>query len=110
LRGLDPRIHSTTSGVVPYYVYILASQKNGTLYIGSTNDLVRRIYDHKQGTIEGFTKKYQVVRLVYFEAFDYGQAAFQRERTMKHWRRDWKIALIERNNPDWRDLYDGIAG
>jgi putative endonuclease len=110
LRGLDPRIHSTASGNVPYYVYILANRKNGTLYIGSTNDLVRRVYDHKQGAIEGFTKKYQVNRLVYFEVFDYGQAAFQRERTMKHWRRDWKIALIERNNPDWCDLYEGIAG
>jgi putative endonuclease len=94
---------------VPYYVYILASNKNGTLYIGSTNDLVRRVYDHKQGAIKGFTEKYGVTRLVYFETFDYGQAAFQRERTMKHWRRDWKIALIEDANPDWHDLFDGIA-
>jgi putative endonuclease len=94
---------------VPYYVYILANRKNGTLYIGLTNDLVRRVHDHKQGAIEGFTRKYQVNRLVFFETFEYGLAAFQRERTMKHWRRDWKIALIERTNPDWCDLYDGIA-
>ena len=94
---------------VPYYAYILASDRNGTLYIGVTNDLVRRIHEHRESVVDGFTKKYGVHRLVYFEAFDYGQAAIQRERTMKHWKRDWKIALIEENNPDWRDLFEGIA-
>ena len=96
--------------IVAYYVYILASKKNGTLYIGVTNDLARRVYEHKQSVVDGFTKKYDVHRLVYFEVHDYGQAAIQRERTMKHRRRDWKIALIERNNPDWRDLFDSVAG
>ena len=95
---------------MPYYVYILASGRNGTLYIGVTNDLVRRVHEHKTKAVDGFTKKYGVDRLVYFEVFDYGQAAIQRERTMKHWRRDWKIGLIERDNPEWRDLYDSVAG
>ena len=99
-----PQVHA-----MPYYVYILASRKNGTLYIGVTNDLVRRVHEHRNHVVDGFTKKYDVDRLVYFETFEYGQAALQRERTMKHWRRDWKIALIERENPDWRDLFESIA-
>jgi putative endonuclease len=92
-----------------YYVYILASQKNGTLYIGTTNDLVRRMWEHKGKFVPGFTDKYGVHQLVYFEAHDDVRQAIQRERTMKHWRRDWKIALIEKANPEWRDLYDEIS-
>ncbi len=92
-----------------YYVYILASQKNGTLYIGVTGDLVRRTSEHKESMVDGFTSKYGVHQLVYFEAYDDVRLAIQRERTMKHWRRDWKIALIERSNPHWRDLYSDIA-
>jgi putative endonuclease len=92
-----------------YYVYLLASAPNGTLYIGMSNDLVRRVWEHKHGDAEAFTKKYSVRRLVYFESYDDVREALQRERTLKHWRRDWKIALIEKDNPDWRDLYDGIA-
>jgi putative endonuclease len=92
-----------------YYVYMLASAPNGTLYIGMSNDLVRRVWQHQQGAAESFTKKYDVTRLVYFETYDDIRDAQQRERTMKHWKRDWKIALIEKDNPDWRDLYDGIA-
>jgi putative endonuclease len=95
---------------VPYYVYILASKKNGTLYIGVTNDLVRRVHEHREGVVDSFTKKYGVHRLVFFEVHDYGQAAIQRERTMKHWRREWKVALIEEANPDWCDLFDSVAG
>jgi putative endonuclease len=92
-----------------YYVYILASARNGTIYIGMSNDLVRRVWEHKEGAVEAFTRKYGVHRLVYFEPYDDVRNAQQRERTLKHWKRDWKIALIEKNNPEWRDLYDGIS-
>ena len=83
-----------------YYLYITASKRNGTLYIGVTNDLVRRVYEHKHGLVEGFTKRYGVKLLVYFEAHDRAEQAIQREKTLKHWIRDWKISLIERNNPN----------
>jgi putative endonuclease len=92
-----------------YYVYLLASTRNGTLYIGMSNNLARRVWQHQQGAAETFTKKYAVTRLVYFEAYDDIRDAQQRERTLKHWKRDWKIAPIEKDNPDWRDLFDGIA-
>ena len=95
---------------MPYYVYIMASQPNGTLYIGMTNDLVRRVYEHREGLVEGFTKRYGVKTLVYFEAHDRAELAIQREKTLKHWVRDWKIALIERDNPNWDDLYEGLCG
>lgn len=94
---------------MPYYVSILASQKNGTLYIGTTNDLVCRVWDHKQKVVDGFTKRYSVQHLVYFETYDEARLAIQRERTMKHWSRAWKQALIEKGNPDWRDLYEEIT-
>jgi putative endonuclease len=94
---------------MPYYVSILASQKNGTLYIGTTHDLVRRVWEHKQKVVDGFTKRYSVEHLVYFETYDEAQLAIQRERTMKHWSRAWKQALIEKGNPDWRDLYEEIT-
>ncbi|MCB2107699.1 MAG: GIY-YIG nuclease family protein [Rhodobacteraceae bacterium] len=90
-------------------VYILASQPRGTLYIGVTNDLVRRVYEHKQGAVPGFTKSYNVKRLVYFESYDDPKTAIQREKTMKFWKRQWKINAIEKDNPDWRDLYDEIV-
>jgi putative endonuclease len=92
-----------------FYVYILASRKNGTLYIGVTNDLVRRVFEHKEGVVPGFTKKYRVKNLVYYEQFDDPTTAIQREKTMKFWLRQWKINKIEENNPDWRDLYPEIA-
>jgi putative endonuclease len=88
-----------------YYVYILASKRNGVLYIGVTNHLARRAHEHKDGTIEGFTKRYHVDRLVYFEAFDYVDQALAREKALKRWKREWKIELIESTNPDWKDLY-----
>ena len=94
---------------MPYCVYILASRCNGTLYVGVTNDLVRRVWEHRQG-IGGFTTKYGVTRLVYFEDTPNVTAAIQREKNLKHWSRAWKIALIERANPEWQDLYDEIAG
>ncbi|MCA6115521.1 GIY-YIG nuclease family protein [Bradyrhizobium sp. WSM 1738] len=97
-------------GTRSYYVYILASRIGGTLYVGVTNDLVRRIGEHKLKIAEGFTKKYEVARLVYFEAFDQIEFAIRREKRLKKWPRAWKIALIEKQNPDWIDLYPEIAG
>jgi putative endonuclease len=88
-----------------YYVYILASRRNGTLYIGVTNDLVRRVYDHKTRTIEGFTEKYGVHTLVYYEPYTDVYDALTREKRLKKWKRQWKIDLIESVNPDWKDLY-----
>jgi putative endonuclease len=93
-----------------YYVYILASKIGGTLYIGVTNDIVRRVGEHKLKLAEGFTKRYDVTRLVYFEVFDQIEPAIQREKRLKKWPRAWKISLIEKDNPDWNDLYPGIAG
>ncbi len=93
-----------------FYVYILASQRNGTLYVGVTNDLVRRVYEHREGAVLGFTRKHGVKMLVYFEQVSNPETAIQREKTMKFWKRQWKINAIERSNPTWRDLYDEIAG
>ena len=87
-----------------YYVYILASKRNGTLYIGVTNDLTRRMYEHKNGVIEGFTKKYDVHLLVYFEQTTDIQSAIQKEKQLKKWNRKWKLDLIEESNPTWKDL------
>ncbi|MEK9285342.1 GIY-YIG nuclease family protein [Bradyrhizobium sp. ISRA442] len=97
-------------GARSYYVYILASKIGGTLYIGVTNDLIRRVAEHKLKLIESFTKDYDVVRLVYFEQFDDPENAIKREKRLKKWKRAWKIALIEKDNLDWNDLYSGIAG
>ena len=93
---------------MPYYVYILASRRNGTLYVGVTSDLARRVYEHKHALIAGFTRKYDVKNLVYFETMDDVRDAIQREKALKHWRRAWKIALIEKENPEWDDLYGGL--
>ncbi len=92
-----------------YWVYILASRIGGTLYIGVTNNLIRRVYEHRQGLVEGFTKQYGVHRLVYFEQFDDIEQAILREKRLKKWDRAWKIQLIEENNPNWDDLYPRIA-
>lgn len=91
------------------YIYILASRKNGTLYIGVTSDLVRRIYEHKSNLVEGFTNKYNVHNLVYFEVAESADVAITREKQLKAWKRAWKIRLIEKNNPEWRDLYTEIV-
>ncbi len=93
-----------------YYVYILASKRNGTLYIGVTNDLVRRVYEHKTGLIEGFTKKYGVHNLVHYEVCEDMNSAIQREKRLKFWHRRWKIRLIEETNPGWKDLFQEIMG
>ncbi|MGK2740447.1 GIY-YIG nuclease family protein [Tepidicaulis sp. LMO-SS28] len=92
-----------------YYVYILATAKRGTLYTGVTNDIVRRVYEHKTGAADGFTKRYGVKQLVWFDETGDVLAAIQREKTLKGWSRRWKIELIEKNNPDWLDLYDEIV-
>lgn len=91
------------------YVYMLASGHLGTLYIGSTRNLLRRIYEHREGALPGFTRKYGVTRLVWFEPHGSAASAHDRERTLKRWRRDWKISLIEENNPHWEDLYPSLA-
>jgi putative endonuclease len=97
-------------GARRFYVYILASRIGGTLYIGVTNDLVRRIGEHRLELVDGFTKKYEVHRLVYFEQFDDAENAIRREKRLKKWNRDWKVRLIEKFNPNWDDLYSSIAG
>ena len=91
-----------------YFVYLMASQKNGTLYVGVTNDLVRRVFEHKNDLVEGFTRRYGVHTLVWFESTSSIQAAIQRERQLKNWKREWKVGLIEQLNPDWNELYDGL--
>ena len=89
-----------------YFVYILASQRNGTLYIGVTSNIAKRIYEHKNDIAEGFTKKYKVHRLVYIEETTDVNAAILREKQLKQWKRNWKLRLIEENNPEWKDLYE----
>jgi putative endonuclease len=89
-----------------FYVYILASQRNGTLYLGHTDDLNRRVIEHKTHALPGFTDKYGVTQLVWFETYETREEAFTRERRMKRWRRVWKLELIERANPTWRDLFE----
>lgn len=93
-----------------YYVYILASFKNGTLYTGFTSNLLKRIGEHKEGLIEGFTREYRVDNLVYFEEFGEVSQALHWENQLKRWRREWKIALIEKDNPGWRDLFNDLLG
>ena len=93
-----------------YYVYMLASGRNGTLYTGVTNDIIRRTWQHKNGLIEGFTKKHSVHILVWFETHDDINAAIAREKQIKKWNRDWKVQLIEKQNPYWNDLFTEIQG
>ena len=92
-----------------FWVYILASRIGGTLYIGVTNDLVRRVYEHRNDMIPGFSSQYGVHRLVYFEAYSDIESAMRREKRLKKWNRAWKIALLEKTNPNWDDLYAAIA-
>jgi putative endonuclease len=93
-----------------YYVYLLASRKYGTLYIGVTNDLIRRVYEHRSKVVDGFTRRYDVDKLVWFEVYDDVLSAIAREKELKKWRRDWKIRLIEEQNPNWMDLYPVLSG
>jgi len=91
-----------------YFIYILANKKNGTLYIGITNNLIRRIYEHKNDLIDGFSKKYGIHNLVYYESYNDVRDALNRETQMKKWNRKWKIELIEKSNPEWNDLYNEL--
>ena len=91
------------------WLYILASKPGGTLYVGVTNDLVRRVFEHRQASVEGFTKRYDVKLLVYYEQHETVPLAIQREKNIKHWLREWKIDLIVSLNPEWRDLYAEIC-
>jgi len=91
-----------------YWVYVMASQKNGTLYVGVTNNLVRRAYEHRNSRVEGFTKRYGVHRLVWFKSTPSVEEAIRREKQLKNWKREWKVALIEAGNPAWADLYEGL--
>jgi putative endonuclease len=91
------------------YVYILASKRYGTLYVGVTGDLVKRVWEHREHVVPGFTKQHDVTNLVWYECHESIVAAILREKQIKEWRRDWKINLIQAMNPEWRDLYDDIA-
>ena len=93
-----------------YYVYFLASRPSGAIYVGVTNDLVRRIYEHKGGAVQGHTKRYRIAQLVHFESYSDVRNALQREKNIKKWPRAWKTRLIVEHNPTWRDLYEDIAG
>jgi putative endonuclease len=91
-----------------YYVYIMARRRNGTLYVGVTSDLIKRVYEHKSDLVDGFTKKYGVHNLVYYEAVGSIDSAIAREKQLKKWNRAWKVRLVEKVNPDWRDLYPDL--
>ncbi|ATW02895.1 GIY-YIG nuclease family protein [Sphingorhabdus sp. YGSMI21] len=93
----------------PGYVYIMASQRNGTIYLGVTSNLPKRVYEHRQGLFEGFTKKHGCKLLVWYEGYDDIQEARATERRMKNWNRQWKLKRIERMNPEWNDLWDDIV-
>ena len=92
-----------------YYVYILSSKRNGTLYTGVTSDIVKRVYEHKQKVVEGFTKSYDVHILAWYEIHDSAESAINREKQIKKWKRVWKLKLIEKDNPEWIDLYESIC-
>ncbi|UCH46319.1 MAG: GIY-YIG nuclease family protein [Nitrospiraceae bacterium] len=92
-----------------YYVYILSSKRNGTLYTGMTSDLIKRIYEHKNGLADGFTRKYTVHNLVWYELYESAESAITREKQIKKWKRNWKLKLIEQNNPNWIDLYKNVC-
>jgi putative endonuclease len=104
-RSGNPEVYINTMSSRQYYVYLLASKRNGTLYIGVTSNLVKRVHEHKNNLVEGFTKKYNVHHLVYFETTEDINSAITREKQMKKWKRAWKIELYEKSNPKWRDLY-----
>ena len=93
---------------MPFYTYIVASRRNGTIYIGSTDNIVKRVFEHKQRLRPGFTSRYGCTILVWYEAHETREGAFRRERQLKEWRRSWKLMLIEERNPTWRDLFDDL--
>jgi putative endonuclease len=93
-----------------YFVYLVTNKPRGTLYVGVTNDLVRRIYEHREEVVPGLTKRYGLKQLVHFERYDTPYLAIQREKNIRHWSRLWELELVESSNPKWRDLYDEITG
>jgi len=110
MAGLVPAIHvlqyfRMTGG----YVYILTNRPNGILYVGVTNDLVRRVFEHRSDVIDGFTRRYGLKQLIYFERFETIRDAIQREHNIKHWSRTWKVRLIIASNPNWNDLFETIS-
>ncbi|AXK83541.1 GIY-YIG nuclease family protein [Pseudolabrys taiwanensis] len=108
MAGLVPAIHGSNHRPMGGYVYILTNRSNGTLYVGVTSDLVRRVAEHREGAVKGFTKTYSLKRLVYFEIYDDIRIAIQREKNMKHWTRTWKVRLILQSNPQWNDLFEAL--
>jgi putative endonuclease len=112
MAGLDPAIHESRAArkelQMPGWVYIMTNRPNGILYVGVTDDVARRAWEHRAGLVEGFTKQYGLKRLVFAEHHDDMRSARQRERNMKHWRRAWKVRLILEQNPRWEDLYDRL--
>jgi putative endonuclease len=92
-----------------YWVYVLTNMPRGTLYVGITNDLVRRAHEHREGSVSGFSKRYRLKMLVYFERYNTPREAIQREKNIKHWSRQWKLQLVEGANPRWRDLFNDVA-
>jgi putative endonuclease len=105
MRGLDPRISLQARAMPQSWVYIVTNRPSGVLYTGVTAHLARRVHEHRTGLADGFTTKYRLTRLVYYEQYDQIVAAIQREKNIKHWPRAWKIELIEKTNPQWQDLY-----
>jgi len=109
MAGLVPAIHVLfSSSMAGGCVYILSNRPNGILYVGVTNDLIRRIYEHREGVVKGFSKTHGLKHLVYYEQYDDIRIAIQREKTMKHWSRAWKVRLIHGFNPEWKDLYSSL--
>jgi putative endonuclease len=92
-----------------FYVYILCSKRNGTLYTGVTSNLIKRVYEHKNNLVEGFTRKYNIHQLIWYEIYETAETAINKEKQIKKWKRKWKLELIEENNPEWVDLYDIIC-
>ncbi|MCK0206859.1 GIY-YIG nuclease family protein [Starkeya koreensis] len=110
MAGLVPAIHDCqASAMRGGFVYILTNRPNGTLYVGVTSDLLRRVWEHREGAVDGFTRRYGLKSRAHFESHDAIAAAIQREKTIKHWPRAWKVRLIHADNPEWRDLYDQIT-
>ena len=108
--GLDPVIFIRSNwGMASGFCYIMTNKPRGVLYVGVTKDLARRVYEHQTGAIEGFTNRYALKRLVYYEEYPMVMDAVQREKNIKHWSRQWKIELIEKSNPDWKDLFEQLA-
>jgi putative endonuclease len=111
MAALVAAIHvgHSASSMTGGWLYIMTNKSNGTLYVGVTSNLPRRVYEHREGLIEGFTKRYGLKRLVYYEQFDSIRDAIQREKTVKHWSRAWKVGVIIAKNPEWADLHDTLA-